>query len=155
MYLKFVRIQAKSFPTCCILVFGVALAWQAGCGSVAVESDTSASNATIVIDGGIVFADEASYMCVPLSRMGIGELDEVLSVKSSCECADPTIVRFEEASRNVARALHLKFAPELAMLNAGVAPSNLGVVIKLELSSGRTASATIQFLHTKQVKQEH
>jgi len=147
----------------CLVALGIAVSLQSGCEANADASGSSIAeqlkgglrkpSVPTVIDAGIIFADEASYLCVPLRRLGIADSDEVLSVITSCECTDPSIVRFNESRNKVSRALYVKFAPESAIPTVEPTPLNLGVVITLEMSSGQITSATIQFLHTTQASQ--
>jgi len=129
-----------------------------GCGPITNASGNSAtefvageSNTSVgcIIDAGIVFADEASYLCVPLSRLGIADADEVLSVDTSCDCSRPSIVHFDESPSKTARALRIDFIPEPVTARSKHATSNLSVVVTLRLREGRTtvAKIKIKFVH--------
>ncbi len=142
----------------CFGVVGLLAASLVGCGAFTdassnsvtefAASDFSNSPAGSLIDAGIVFAHESSYLCVPLSRLGIAETDEVMSVQTSCECIQASIVQFYESTSNTARALRVDFRPEPATADMIHVPSNLIVKVILQFSGSRTKEATIQFLHT-------
>ena len=116
-------------------------------------SDFSNTPSQCVIDAGIVFADEAKYLCVPLTQLGIADSDEVLSVNTSCECTHVSIVQFGKSSTTTARALRIDFRSETATSDSKQALSNLAVKVTLQLSNGHTAVATIQFLHAVKEKE--
>lgn len=103
------------------------------------------------IDAGIVFANQSSYICVPLAQIGVMHSDDVISVKSSCECVQPLIVEYLEAPAKVGRALRVDFIPELSHSIAPTAPAKLAVEIILELDGGSKKTASIKFLHTTMV----
>ena len=89
-----------------VVAAGISIALQSGCGRFAGASsktladlstrEQSRESAPVIIDAGIVFADEANYLCLPFSRLGIEDSDEVLSVRSSCECSRPYIVSYHQ-----------------------------------------------------------
>ncbi len=128
-----------------------------GCGAITDASDKSVVDfptndfshapAQSVIDAGIVFANEASYLCVPLRRLGIADSDEVITVQSSCDCSLPSIIQFDESPIKTARALRIDFIPEPATASSKRATSNLSVEVTLRLREGRTKVTTIRFVH--------
>ncbi len=143
------------------VLLGSVVSHVVGCGAVvdaAASGDGVASESSVVpndestaprsIDAGVVFADQANYLCVPLSRLGISTGDEVLAVKSSCECTRPSIVEYQETTTKSDRALRIDFEPEPTVPGSHAAPASLAVEVTLELAGGRSTSATIQFLHT-------
>lgn len=150
--------KAAMTPVWCFVVVGLLAASLMGCGAITdasgnsvaefATSDFSNSPDQSMIDAGIVFADEASYLCVPLSRLGISDSDEVLSVQTSCECTRPSVVQFDESPSKTARALRIDFRPEPSTSDSKHAPSNLAVKVTLRFTGGRTTVVTIQFLHT-------
>ncbi len=98
------------------------VALEAGCGPLADASSQSldslslnqkpSSLAPVVIDAGITFADEASYLCIPLTRFGVGDSEDVLSVETSCDCTQASIVSFNESAQRKSKALRLDFVSE-------------------------------------------
>ena len=93
------------------------------------------------IDAGVVFADEASYLCVPLSRFGISSSTEVQSVRTSCDCTPPPIVQFCDSTGKMERALRLDFAVELASDCANPTSSNLAFEVRYQLGGCDRRSA--------------
>lgn len=99
-----------------------------------------------LIDAGVVFADKANYLCIPLSRLGLTGDDVVLSATSSCECIRPSIVTFHATSNTIGRALRVEFENK-SDPNSSV-PANLSVEVTLELERGALEVVMIQFLLT-------
>jgi hypothetical protein len=60
---------------------------------------------------GVIFASEPSYLCVPLSRLGIDSADRIERIDSSCDCVRPRLVHFLDQNGQKARALRLDFVP--------------------------------------------
>ncbi len=158
--LKLSSSQAAMISIGCGVVVGLMVSQITGCGAVVGPEGVAARAATVAnggttsspsIDAGIMFADQANYLCVPLSRLGISSADEVLAVNSSCECTRPSIIEYQETRAQSARALRVDFEPEPGMAGSQAAPMNLAVEVSLELGAGRRATATIQFLHTQVV----
>jgi len=110
---------------------------------IASQSGRTAKN----FDAGVLFANEASYLCIPLERLGIGSAQEILSIKSSCECVRPSAVRYVRQISQDGVALRLDFVKD-SQAQDNMDPVSLAVTIKLQLASGIEQSVTIQFLHT-------
>ena len=93
-----------------------------GCGSpVGFSADAthdSASSLTesrklaTVFDAGVLFANEASYLYIPLQKLGIDPAQEIVSIKSSCECVRPSVVRFLQRRSQEEVALRLDFVED-------------------------------------------
>ncbi len=139
-----------------VSVASILLAFQTGCGPIADASGKTFSDfssidqekdSTQLIDVGLIFADEASYLCVPLSRFGIASSHEVLSVQSSCACLRPSIVHYHESTNNISRALRIDFVQETRSANSNFVPASLAVEITMRLSGGECVLARIRFLH--------
>jgi hypothetical protein len=120
----------------------------AGCGDSADLSVNSLVSPAVVLDAGIIFVDETSYLCVPFSRLGIVNSDAVVSLKSSCECVRPSIVQFAESSDTIGRALRLDVRSVPVTVGSSLLPSKLSVEVHLQLDNGQSATTKIQFLHT-------
>jgi hypothetical protein len=62
-----------------LILFGIAsLVVSSGCGvsnATPVVGQTKVAPANLAIDAGVIFADRASYLCLPLSRFGISSSD--------------------------------------------------------------------------------
>ncbi len=101
-------------------------------------------------DAGVLFANEESYLCLPLEKLGIDPAQEILSVKSSCECVRPSVVRFLQRGSQEGVALRLDFVEDTRGHAGETNPSSLAVEIKFQFASGTEQSVTIQFLHTTQ-----
>lgn len=63
-------------------------------------------------DAGILFANESSYVCIPLEKLGIDIAKEIFSVKSSCQCVRPSVVRYRQRESVGGIALQLDFVEE-------------------------------------------
>ena len=91
-------------------------------------------------------------ICFVLSRLGITDTVEVMSLQSSCECIRPTIVHFYDAQGKTTRALRIDFPPESAHPSLDKSPCNLTVNVTVQLNSGLTIVTSLRFLHTKRVQ---
>ena len=102
-------------------------------------------------DAGVLFANEESYLCLPLEKLGIDPAQEIVSVKSSCECVRPSVVRYLQRRSQEGVALRLDFVEDTQGHADETSPSSLAVEIKFQFASGTEHSVTIQFLHTTQM----
>ncbi len=100
-------------------------------------------------DAGVLFANEASYVCLPLEKFGIDPAQEIVSVKSSCECVRPSVVRYLQLQSQEGFALRLDFIGDSKGQDE-MSPISLAVEIQFEFADGAKQSASIQFLHTTQ-----
>ncbi len=98
-------------------------------------------------DAGVLFANEASYLCFPIEKFGIDSTQEILTIKSSCECVRPSVVRYQRQQSEEGVALRFDFVED-SQAQDKESPVSLAVTIKLQLVSGIEQSVTIQFLHT-------
>ena len=152
------KLTAPIFPVA--IVVGLILN-AGGCGSpLVLFADTTIPTASQVsharsssnrYDAGVLFANEASYLCIPLEKLGINPAQEILSVKSSCECVRPSVVRFLQRRSQEGVALRLDFVEDTQGHADETSPSSLAVEIKLQFASGTEQSVSIQFLHTTQM----
>ncbi len=78
-----------------------------GCSSAIQISDSGKSS--IVFDAGILFENEASYVCIPLEKLSIDSAQEIVSIESSCECVRPSVVRYHDRPSQEGVALRLDF----------------------------------------------
>ena len=104
----------------------------------------------VAIDAGVVLADRAGYFCLPTERLGIEAVETLVSVTSSCECIEPRLVKYVGSDGSPKPAILLEYADE--SVGPGGAsdpqPMNLGVIITVELASGKTHDFTVNLLHT-------
>ena len=112
---------------------------------------TDSRKLSTAFDAGVVFVNEASYLCIPLQKLGIDPSQEILSVKSSCDCVRPSVVRFLQRRSQKGFALRLDFVEETKGQKDETSPSSLAVEIKFQFASGTEQSVTIQFLHTRKM----
>lgn len=61
------------------------------------------------VDAGIILADRESYLCLSFERLGLAEGDVVMSVNSSCECVQPSVVCYRSHQGREANAVLLQF----------------------------------------------
>jgi hypothetical protein len=125
---------------------------------LAASSQLRSNQEGIVLDSGVVFANEACYVCFPLSRLGISQASRVRRIISSCECVRPSLVRYHDHLRQEMDALRLDFVPEgKGTANSGHVPyqsSLLSVEVRLELASGDERKVTVNFLQTLPVGED-
>ncbi len=131
-----------------------------GCGSpVGLSADLSSSSTTvarkspIIYDAGVVFANEASYVCIPLEKLGIDVGEDIVSIKSSCECVRPSVVRYLKRKSVDGVAMRFDFAEE-SKAQVEPNPIALGVELTVQFANGGEQSVMIQFLHAPQCFQE-
>ena len=143
-----------------VIVVGLILA-ASGCGSPlhglfadatvpAVSQLSHVGSSSNRYDAGVLFANEASYVCLPLEKLGIDPSQVIVSIKSSCECVRPSVVRFLQRRSQEGVALRLDFVEDTQGQKDETSPSSLAVEIKFQFASGSEHSVTIQFLHTTQ-----
>ena len=87
---------------------------------------------------------------IPLEKLGIDIAKEIGSVKSSCQCVRPSVVRYRQRESVGGIALRLDFVEE-SKVQDETSPSLLALEITFQFASGTEQSVTIQFLHTVQM----
>lgn len=102
------------------------------------------------IDLGVVLADRAGYFCLPIEQLGLGAADTLVSAKSSCECIQPRLVEYVGSNGSPKPAILFEYVDESAVSGGKFDPQpmNLGVIITVELASGKTHDFTVNVLHT-------
>ena len=127
---------------------------RAGGGSIAPDASGP-------VVAGVMFVDESSYLCFPLSRFGVASARDVVSVDSSCDCAEGSLLAFRDVRGDSVDALRIDFIPEKKVEGGdrdrsrdgsgdGKAAS-LMVELTLQLRSGGPKTVTVEFLHTTRV----
>jgi hypothetical protein len=112
---------------------------------------TEQSSEGLMIDAGIFFTDETSYFCIPCERLGITELDEVTSIRATCECVRPAFVRYLSSSGIQKSALRLTIEKDLSD-RAPESGLSLGVIVTVQLAKKPAIELTVSFIHTASVK---
>ncbi|HAC92291.1 MAG TPA: hypothetical protein DCF63_16930 [Planctomycetaceae bacterium] len=116
------------------------------------------SNGNLSLDAGVVFADELSYLCVPLSRIGGLATADILSMESSCDCVRPSLVRYLDSTGEEVGGLRLDFLREQGnKIISGTKPNNatiLSVELKLNLRDSEERTLDVNFLQTHRADQE-
>lgn len=64
------------------------------------------------VDAGVVFVDEATYRCIPLSELDIASADQIESIETSCECIEVYTIVYRKSPTEVAEALRLNVVTE-------------------------------------------
>jgi hypothetical protein len=107
------------------------------------------------IDAGIVLADKAGYFCLPIEPVGLPPDAEIVSLKSSCECVQPSLVRYLADRQRMGQAILLEYLSEMPHTGVDredsaseVRPANLGVIIQVGLADGKIHDFTVILLHT-------
>jgi hypothetical protein len=105
----------------CMLQLSVALLLiQSGCGefaanTVALAVRTESGELAVgkhTIQAGLLFIEESSYLCVPLKDLNIDSDMPLVRVRSSCDCVQPSVVRFRVSQNEYEAALRLNFFAE-------------------------------------------
>ena len=132
----------------------------AGCDTPAAATSSSPAGATTtdrsaIIDAGVVLANRAGYLCLPLQQVGLLPDDEIISLSSSCECIEPRVVEYRNSSNAVDRAVLLEYVNETEGSHSDSAAdasdrtaANLGVINGATLADGRRHEFTVSLLHT-------
>jgi hypothetical protein len=97
-----------------------------------------------VVEAGIFFRNEANYLCIPLTRLGVSDDRKVMSVTSSCECMVPSIVKYFSNSGTTKYAIRLDFQDKES--NDRTNPLSLSVKIQLELERGGSRAFNVSFI---------
>jgi len=145
------RTQRSSLAIAILLAIATPL-FSSGCG---VSSATPAvgksevTPASLEIDAGVIFADRASYLCLPLSRFGISSSDDIQTIVSSCECVIPSLVRYSDGATTTVDGVLFEFIPSEATLDAKPQSVQLGVVVTFTTVSGENRTVTVTLLHTR------
>lgn len=107
------------------------------------------------IDAGVVLADRGGYYCFSLEQIGLPLDADILSVESSCECVQPSIISYVADKQQVRKAILLEFASDDLVKDNSVYdtenddfPAFLGVVITIALEGGETHEFTVNMVHT-------
>ena len=146
--------------TLCVLVAALCIGL-GGCDPITPGSTSSVDPAAVArheenqgvgsrrIDAGIIFADRASYRCLPLAQLSIRSAGQIHSLETSCECVEARTVAYRGSDGRIADALRLDFVPEdsggksVPGGSRDFRPSLLGVVVTIRLVSGETRDVTI------------
>ena len=157
------RLQLNSSTAQQLVCFGVwclTMLALAGCDPSAAATSSSPTGATTTgrattIEAGVVLANRAGYLCLPLQQVGLLPDDQILSLSSSCECIAPRMVEYRNSSNAVGRAVLLEYVTETAGAHSDSAAdasdhtvANLGVIIEATLADGRRHEFTVSLLHT-------
>jgi len=117
--------------------------------SMLVQSGETLAN-RVVIDAGIVFADESSYLCFPLNSLGIDQADSIEGMHCLCECIRPRLVRYLDHRREIVDAMRLDFVADGAMTSKddrqSYRPSLLSVELKV-VQANSVTQVVVNFLH--------
>ena len=115
-----------------------------------IESPAKAISQNRSIDLGVIFYDEASYVCFPFDRVGLIARDEITKLKTSCECVRASVVEYRRPNSSDGKAIRLDLVPENPSKPAED-PINLGVIVYFELATGERKSFTAKLLQTQTV----
>ncbi|AMV35667.1 hypothetical protein VN12_26480 [Pirellula sp. SH-Sr6A] len=128
-----------------------------GCNRSAVETSSRADcayagtiqsantfDSKILYDLGVVFAGETSYVAIPTEKLKIAD-SAIASVWSSCECAVPSVVKYQASANLQKEAIRIDFVTKPA--SAGERRiSSLAVELSIRLSDSTIRIVEIQFL---------
>jgi len=108
----------------------------------------------VLIDAGIIFADRASYLCLPFEKVGLPTDASVVSIESSCDCVSPSLVTYANSESSQASGILLRYVNESTFHGddpkslPALPPVNLRVVFVLTLAGGRSYEFTVSLMHT-------
>ena len=122
-----------------------------GCGAADATPPPEIMNAIpapIEIDAGVIFSDRGSYLCVPLARFGQCSADKVESIDTSCECVTARLIRYMDRSAKAVDGVLLEFVADEAMQIDAPRSMDLGVVVTVTTSEGKSQTATLILLRT-------
>lgn len=123
--------------------------WVAGASS---EGRGAVRQVLSAVDDGVVFIDRESYLCLPLDRVSFPQDAHVTSIKASCECIDPSLVKYVAAGWTVERELLVLYAVEpvgdLSSDDGTQAAMNLCGFVYFQLNDGAMHHYTVDALRT-------
>jgi hypothetical protein len=107
-----------------------------------------------VIDIGVILPGRPNYLCWPIERLGLEPNTDILRVESSCQCVQPSVVRYSTGAETIANAIMLELVsedPEQSAVNESP-PLDLGVAITLSTSDGLTHQFTLNLLQVQELE---
>jgi len=111
------------------------------------ETNDDVEPAALEIDAGVIFRDRASYLCVPLSRFGLSNSDNIKTIASTCEGVKPSLVRYFGTGAAAVDGVLFEFVSD----GKAAEPLLLGLAIVITMDDGETRTITVSFLETQQV----
>lgn len=157
-------IPAKGLCNCSILLVLISeMVICVGCGEQQISIRGSSLNAEKHVadytKGGI--QEEPYYLelgilglgvnaghCIPLEKLGIAANESIHSIKSSCECVDARVIRYQDRS-GPARGLQVRVHTENA--DSFEHPVSVEARLDLLLERGTTRLIKVNFLETQLV----
>ena len=109
---------------------------------------TTEDSAIVEIDAGVILSDRASYLCLPLSRFGLTDDEEIESIISSCECVKPSLVNYADSATTTIDGVLFDFIPEETPLDEPPHLMQVGVVITFVTLGGEMLTARLNLSHT-------
>lgn len=98
------------------------------------------SDNRLEFDAGIIFDDESTYLCISFERLGIAPSSQIVSIETSCECMQGSVVSYLAPNQEEAYAVRLDFIAEPRSVNSSVTAALLSVQVRLDIEgdlSGR------------------
>lgn len=132
--------------------------WQlTGCGG---NRETQSAKPTFgssprpdsTIEAGVVFLSTENYLCYPLSRFGIQQPADIVSIDTSCECLVADVVQFASVSDNSDNGLMLKFLADSS--ESEPRTYSLAARVTLHLRDQTQKEITVRFLHTLMIEKK-
>jgi len=111
-----------------------------------VASASSQAQKAVRIDAGIIFADRDGHVCPPFERLGLATGDDVTSLRSSCECVRPQLVKYVATNGDLLTAVMLQFVEQDEHTGEGSRAIDLAVEIEKELTNGKSHRVTVDLL---------
>ena len=108
----------------------------------------------------MIFSDRASYLCLPLERVGLDSAADVVAINSSCECVRATVIEYLAAKDSPAQAILLEFVADVVEPKDNKSsedqkyhPASLRVIFDVSLSNGESHKFSADLLHTKLIRE--
>jgi hypothetical protein len=140
----------RSINFCLLLPFIVSCTTQR---EIDLTSENQSPKPPETVNAGVISPDQENYLCLPLSTLGLADINAIETATSSCECVKPEIVEFGSSDSKVERALLLRFVPDSTALLENYdafneAPISLAVCITLGYRDGRSHELNVRFKHS-------
>lgn len=98
------------------------------------------------VDAGVIFLDEPTYRCIPLSEIGIESADAIQSIETSCECVQARTLQYRESGSETGEALRLDILSSGPQeITDAPLPTPLAVTVVLILQDGAKTQIIVRF----------
>jgi len=110
------------------------------------SANPSDRNQNSVIEAGVVLYGTETYQCYPLIRFGLDHGDEIISIKTSCDCLAAEVVEYADVSGTQIKGLKLSFLNEAS--DGELRGFLMAAIVTLQLADQSSKEISVRFLHT-------